>query len=379
MNDLEAAVQEGIVFLDHFSEMPDPRQAGKVVYPLNEILLLSFLAVLSGAETFTGIAEFGHSKLPLLRSFLPYANETPDHDRIGEIFSALDAEAFQRCFASWVSSITGIPSGVIAIDGKTSRRSGSKSKGKEAIHTVSAFGAQQRMVLGQVQTATKSNEITAIPALLEMLDIKGAVVTIDAMGCQRGIARKIVDKGGDYILALKGNQSALHDDVRTFVTEQKAKNFADTTITRHEETDGEHGRIVIRKTTVVHDIAWLQERHNWPGLAAVIIVESTTLIGDKTTQEARYYVTSSAETAEKHAMYVRQHWLVESMHWTLDCIFRDDDCRARTGHAAANFVTVKHIALNILKRHPAKISLTSKRLRAGWDEKFLLSCLSAAL
>jgi len=222
--------------------MPDHRQQGKVDYPLAEILLLCLLAVLAGAEAFTDIARFGEKKIELLRRFRPFRNGTPSHDHLGDIFATLDAKAFQRCFVAWVAAITKMPAEVIAIDGKTSRRSYQKKNSKEPIHIVSAFAARQRLVLGQVKVNEKSNEIVAIPALLDMMAIEGAVVTIDAMGCQRTIAKKIIDKKADFILALKGNQGALHEDVKVFVAEQKAKDFKDTTVSRHETVDGDHGR-----------------------------------------------------------------------------------------------------------------------------------------
>lgn len=370
----EGAVLESVVFLDHFSDLPDPRQLIKVIYPLDEILLLCLLAVVAGAETFTGIALFGKDKLDLLRRFRPFSNGTPDHDRLGEVFAALDPEQFQTCFVSWVASLTGIPEGVIAIDGKTSRRSGKKG-GTNPIHMVSAFAARQRLVLGQVKVAQKSNEIIAIPKLLDMLSIEGAIVTIDAMGCQREIARKIIDKRADYVLALKGNQGALRDDVELFAKEQKASNFKDTTVTQAEIVDGDHGRIVTRRTTVFHDIDWLQDRHNWPGLKAVVMVQSERDIDTNVEAETRFYITSSTDRADKLAEIVRHHWAVESMHWLMDCVFRDDECRVRTEHAPANFTTIKHMAHNLLRRHPAKLSMTSKRLKAGWNADFLATVI----
>src|SRR6202521_6136017 len=276
--------EESVVFLRYFDDLPDARQIGKVRYPLAELLLLCLLAVLAGAETFVDIALFGDKKLELLRRFRPFAEGTPSHDHLGDILATLDAEAFQRCFVAWVASLTGVAAEVIAIDGKTVRR----TKGAKApIHMVSAFAARQRLVLGQVKVADKSNEIVAIPKLLEMLEIRGAIVTIDAMGCQRDIAQKIVDKKADYVLALKGNQGSLREDVELFATEQRAAGFKDTTISRNETVDGDHGRIETRTTTVIHDVAWLQERHDWPALNGVVIVESTREIGDKVEQETR--------------------------------------------------------------------------------------------
>jgi predicted transposase YbfD/YdcC len=373
---VDEAILESVVFLDHFADLPDPRQFAKVIYPLDEILLLSLLAVVAGAETFTAIAQFGRKKLGLLRRFRPFANGTPDHDRLGEVFAALDPEVFQKCFVAWVAMLTGTPADVIAIDGKTSRRSYQKKGGLNPIHMVSAFAARQRLVLGQVKVAEKSNEIVAIPKLLDMLAIEGAIVTIDAMGCQREIASKIIDKKADYVLALKGNQGTLHEDVELFANEQKASNFKDATISQDTSVDGDHGRIETRRTTVFHNVGWLQERHNWPGLKAVVMVESEREIGAKVERETRFYITSSTEKADMLGTVVRRHWAVESMHWLMDCLFRDDECRVRTEHAPANFTTIKHMAHNLLRRHPAKLSMTTKRLTAAWDEHFLVSLIS---
>lgn len=368
------AFGEAVVFLKYFEDLPDVRQIGKVRYPLTEVLLLCLLGVLAGAETFVDIAVFGNKKRGLLRRFLPFANGTPSHDHLGDILATLDAEAFQRCFVTWVASLTGVAADVIAIDGKTVRR----SKGaKAAIHMVSAFAARQRLVLGQVKVAEKANEIVAIPKLLEMLAIEGAIVSIDAMGCQRAIAQKIIDKKADYVLALKGNQSTLREDVEVFVVEQKVNNFNDTAVSRHETVDADHGRIETRTTTVIHDVAWLQERHKWPGLKAVVVVDSTREIGDKIERETRFYITSLLLLAIQMGPIVRSHWAVEnSLHWVMDMVFRDDECRVRTEHAPANFTTIKHIATNLLRRDSSKHSLRARPKVAAWDDDFLASLIS---
>ena len=372
-----AALDETVVFLRHFKDLPDPRQQGKVSYPLDEILLLCLLAVLAGAECFTEIALFGVKKLDFLRRFRPFKDGTPAHDHLGDILAALDAEQFQRCFVAWVASLTGMPEGVIAIDGKTMRRSGNKRSGKAAIHLVSAFAARQRLVLGQVKVAEKSNEIIAIPKLLDMLAIEGAIVTIDAMGCQREIAKQIIDKKADYVLALKGNQGSLREDVELFAAEQKARGFADTTISQDTTIDGDHGRIETRTTTVIHDVEWLRERHNWPGLNAVVMLESSREVGGKTEQETRFYITSLVLLAHLLGPVVRSHWSVEnSLHWVMDMIFRDDECRVRTDHAPANFAAIKHMAQNLLRNAAGKSSLRSRRKAAGWDDNFLASLVA---
>ena len=367
---------ETVVFLNHFNDLRDPRQRGKIVYPLDEILLLTLLAVLAGADSFVEIARFGEKKRDLLHRFRPFRDGTPSHDHLGDIFAALDAEQFQRCFISWVASLIGVPEGVVAIDGKTVRRSGGKA-GKGAIHMVSAFAASQRLVLGQVKVAEKSNEIVAIPKLLDLLAVEGAIVTIDAMGCQRAIARKIVEKKADYIFGLKGNQGTLRDDVELLIAEQKAHGFADSKISRAETIDADNGRIETRVTTVIHDVEWLRKRHNWPGLNAIAIVESTRETKGKIERETRYYITSLVMLAHLLGPAIRSHWSIEnSLHWVMDMVFRDDECRVRTNHAPANFTTIKHMACNLLRRPASKDSMRVRRKVAGWNDDFLTSLIA---
>ncbi len=372
------ALGETLVFLEHFKDLSDPRQRGKVIYPLDEVLLLCLLAVLAGAETFVDIARFGQKKLALLRRFRPFRDGTPAHDHLGDIFAVLDAESFQRCFVSWVAKLTGVAAEVVAIDGKTLRRSYQEKGAKAPVHMISAFAARQRLVLGQIKVADKSNEIAAIPKLLDMLAIEGAIVTIDAMGCQRAIARKIIDKKADYVLALKGNQGTLHDDVELFAAEQKAAGFADAETSRHEEVDGDHGRIETRTTTVIHDVAWLQERHGWPGMRGLVMVESRREIGERVERERRFYITSLKLPAQQLGPIIRSHWAIEnSLHWVMDMVFRDDECRIRTDHAPANFTTLRHIAHNLIRKAPGKDSLRLRRKVAAWDDDFLASLIAA--
>ena len=367
------ALGEAVVFLSYFKCMPDHRQQAKVVYAMDEVLLLCLIAVLAGAETFVDIARFGEKKLVFLRRFRPFEAGTPAHDHLGDIFASLDAEAFQHCFVTWVASLTGVSGDVIAIDGKTLRRSGNKKKDAAGpIHMVSAFAARQRLVLGQVKVGEKSNEITAIPKLLNMMMIEGAIITIDAMGCQREIAKIITAKKADYVLALKGNQTSLCQDVELFAAEQKACGFKHTKISRDQTVDGDHGRIETRKTTAIHDVAWLQERHDWPGLKAVIMVESQRETAGKIASETRLYITSLVLPASALGPIVRSHWAVENgLHWVMDMVFRDDECRIRTGHAPANFTTIKHTASNLFHRDKSKDSLRLKRKTAAWDDDFL--------
>ncbi len=334
--------------------------------------------MLAGAETFVDIALFGQKKLALLRRFRPFRDGTPSHDHLGDILASLDAEQFQRCFVAWVASLTGTSTEVIAIDGKASRRANQKKGGKAPISMVSAFAARQCLVLGQVKVEEKSNEITAIPKLLEMMSIEGAIVTIDAMGCQRDIAQKIIDKKADYVLALKGNRGTLRDDVALFVAEQKPKAFADTKITRNETVDGDHGRIETRTTTVIHTVDWLNAAHHWPGLKSVIVIESLREIGDRVEKETRFYITSLVLAAQQIGPVVRSHWAIEnSLHWVMDMVFRDDECRVRTQHAPANFATLKHMAHNLTRKAPGKMSVRLRRKAAAWDDDYLVALLAA--
>ena len=299
-------------FLESFEGLEDPRQRAKVLYPLDEVLLLVLLGVISGCESWVEIARYGEKKRALLRRFRPFKDGTPSHDQLGDIFAVLDAGQFQTCFVAWVAGLTGSGPETIAIDGKTLRRAYQEGGAKAPIHMVSAWSSGQNMVLGQVKVAKKSNEITAIPKLLDMLTIKGAVVTIDAMGCQRGIAAKIIDKGADYVLSLKGNQGTLRDDVEEFFVEQKANEYNDCQPSRHQTLEKSHGRIEIRTVTVTSDIDWLKERHPWAGLASIVLVESCREIGARTEHESRFYITSLPASAERIALAIRGHWGIEN-------------------------------------------------------------------
>jgi predicted transposase YbfD/YdcC len=277
-----------------------------------------------------------------------------------------------------VAGITGRHPEVIAIDGKTAR--GSRPKGGKAkVHMLSAFCSAQKLVLGQTKVSEKSNEITAIPKLLAMLSLEGAVVTIDAMGCQREVAHSILERKADYILALKGNQTSLHEDVKLFVAEQKARDFKDCTATTHQTLDGDHGRIETRNVTVVGGIEWLAKRHEWPGLKSIAIVESIREIDGKERSETRLYITSLEAPATQVAAFIRSHWAIEnSLHWILDMTFREDESRVRTDSAPAIFAILRHITANLLRLAPGKESINLKRKSANWDEAFLKTVIQAA-
>jgi predicted transposase YbfD/YdcC len=376
MSNTGAPDSHSIDFLTHFSTLSDPRQQTKLLYPMAEVLLLTLCAVLSGANDWVAISAFGAKKLAFLRKFLPYSDGTPSHDQLGNIYAALDPTHFQACFMDWVASLNSTLSGVVAIDGKTSRRSLDKAGSKAAIHMISAWSSELNLTLAQRQVDGKSNEITAIPELLDLLTLKGAIVTIDAMGCQRDIAAKIIAKQADYVLALKGNQGALRKDTELFMKEQGAVGFADTTVTYHETVEKSHGRIETRKVTVCSDIEWLKARHNWPGLESIVVVQYCATLQDKTRSETRFYISSMTCDAETHAKAIRDHWGIENgLHWVMDMVFRDDECRIRKGNAPANFTTIKHAASNMLRSVKGNQSLRLKRHLAAWDEDFLFQII----
>jgi len=375
----ERAFDQVVDWLEHFEPLEDPRQSGKVLYPLDEVLLLCLLAVLAGAEGWVEVSQFGKKKLEFLRRFRPFEKGSPSHDALGELFAVLDAEQFQGCFIAWVASLTKLGADIVAIDGKTLRRSYQQGGCKAPIHMISAWASRQRLVLGQIKVAEKSNEITAIPDLLDLLVVKGATVTIDAMGCQKEIAAKIIEKQADYVLALKGNQGTLRADVEVFFDEQKACGFKEVVISHHETLEKSHGRIETRTYTAVDDIEWLKERHDWKGLSSIVMVESIReIIGGKTETETRFYISSLKADAHRQGEAIRNHWGVEnSHHWVMDMIFRDDECRIRKDHAPANFATIKHIASNLMRRAAGKHSMRLKRRLAAWDDAYLASLIAA--
>jgi predicted transposase YbfD/YdcC len=359
--------------LDHFAALEDPRQRAKVLHPLPEILLLLLAATLAGADDFVEIGLWGMENLAFLRRLLAYRHGVPSHDTLGEVIAALDPELFKGCFTAWAEGLREAEPGLVAIDGKTSRRTHDRGKGREPLHLVSAWASRQRLVLGQEAVGGKPNEIAAIPLLLERLALGGALVTIDAIGAQNAIAATILRRGGDYLLALKANRPATLKDVEAF--------FADPppgTIETHAATDGEHGRIEVRRHAVCHDVTWMfSARHypgepTFPGLAMIGMVESTTQRGGKTSRERRYYLSSAKLDAATFARAARGHWGIENrLHWVLDVVFKDDLARLRTGHGPENMAVVRHTAVNLLRQAEPTGSLKNRRKRAGWNTAYL--------
>ena len=355
-----------------FEEIEDPRSGNAIRHGFSELLMIALCAVLCGGESCVDMADFTEEKEDFLREFLPLNNGLPSHDTFSRLFRALEPEQFRRCFQAFMAQFTQACQGVIAIDGKVLRRSFDTASAKSCLHMVSAWGCEQRLVLGQIATDEKSNEITAVPKLLEMLSLTGCVVTVDALNCQRTIAAQIVDQGGDYALALKGNQGTLHDDVRRFLEDP-----ASPMTTAEPTVDGDHGRIETRIASVSTDIEWLQNHHQWPGLAAIGKIDRIRETKTKTTTETAYYLLSMPMTPERFGQIVRAHWGVEnSLHWVLDVIMNEDQARNRLDNGPNNLAVLRHMALNILNAKKSKISNRRKIKRAGWNNAFLADLLA---
>jgi predicted transposase YbfD/YdcC len=356
----------------HFADLTDPRVERTRDHRLVDIITIALCAVLCGADDWVAIETFGRAKEPWLRSFLALPGGIPSHDTFGRVFARLDPAEFRACFLAWVQAVAGPPTtaGVVAIDGKTSRRSHDRGRGKGALHLVSAWASTSSLVLGQVATDQKSNEITAIPTLLRLLALEGGTVTIDAMGCQTAIAAQVVAQGADYVLALKDNQPSLHERARLAFQDARAgRTTGPTELDQDRTVDKGHGRIEQRRCWALGGpdyLAYLDPTGAWPGLRSVVLIESTRRTEAGVSVEDRYYLTSLAPDAARIGRAIRQHWGIENrLHWVLDLAFGDDDSRFRAGAGPENFAIVRHFALNLLRRDPGRASIAKKRFRAA--------------
>lgn len=366
-----------VSFFDVIRSIPEQRIVGMVTYPLDEILLVSFVGVLCGGDDWEIIEDMNRANLEWLRQFLPYKNGVPPAQTCRRVFSLLPANLLEKGFATWVSSLQKVARGVVAVDGKTLRGSKKNADGDGALHLLSAYACEAGLVIGQRAVDGKSNEITAIPELLEMLAIKGAIISIDAMGTQKAIAEKIIEKGADYMLALKGNQGNLHADIKEFFTDSELIKSCLT----HQTTDGGHGRIEERKILTTSDIEWLKNRHpDWKNLTSIaaITAKTTSKKTGSISAETRFYISSLPANPVEILAVTRSHWAIENnLHWQLDVSFNEDKCRVRKDFEPQNLAIIRHAVINILKQDKSKISIKRKRLKALMNKDFrtnLLAC-----
>jgi predicted transposase YbfD/YdcC len=372
-----------LTLAEHFAALDDPRVERTKLHPLLSIVVIAICAVIAGAESWDDIEEFGVIRADWFASFLDLPHGIPSHDTFNRVFTALDPVQFRTCFLHWMQAVAAVlPAQVIAIDGKAVRGSHDRGEGKQVIHLVSAWASANRVVLAQVKVDEKSNEITALPDLLRCLALAGCMVTIDAMGCQRAIAQQILDQEGSYVLALKENQRTLHADVQLSFATAQADDFAGIRHDAAEAIETGHGRIETRHAWVLDDpavLAWLQERHAWPGLQAIGLVRGERRIGTECTIEDRYYLLARPLSARAFGDAVRSHWGIENqVHYVLDVTFHEDQSRIRAGYAAENFAVLRHIALNLLRQQTVKRkSIKGRRLKAAWDTDFLLRVLTS--
>lgn len=354
-------------FCAAFEGLEDPRSGNRLEHDLLEILFIALCASLCGSESCVDMADFAEAKEDVLREVLRLEGGTPSHDTFSRIFRLLDPAAFHAAFQRFMADFAAARGDVVAVDGKSLRRSFDRAAGSSPLHLVSAWASEERLVLGQVKVAADGNEITALPALLRLLSLEGTTVTVDAMHCQRDAARLIVDAGGSYVMALKSNQPALYEDVRLLMDDPAAP--ADEAA---ETVDGDHGRIETRRAEVIGDVAWLAEAHDWPGLGCVGKITATRESNGRSVTAVRYYLASRPLAAAELNSLARGHWGIEnSLHWVLDVVMNEDQARARKDNAPENLALMRRLAINIIKRNKDKGSNRLKFKRAGWDDRFL--------
>jgi len=372
----EKVLQLSSSFVENFDSIDDPRRQAGLRHPLINVLFIAICSIICGADDWYAIERFGKAKKSWFEKYLDLKHGIPSHDTFGDVFSVLDSEQFAEAFTEWMQMIATI-SDVIALDGKVVRRSFDKSLGKSAIHVVSAWSKANHLILGQVKVDDKSNEITAIPALLRLLAIKGALITIDAMGCQTEIASQIIDQQGNYLLAVKNNQKNLYEDIEHLFKHSKPENFESEQFDKAQTVSKGHGRVEIRTCHVISDPTWLAHlrgRKLWKNLTSIVKVESERRVnGKKGSRESRFYICSQQLSALEMLNAVRAHWGVENnVHWILDVVFNEDSHRARIGNSAENMSIMRRLAINMLNQEKSrKDSLKGKRQIAGWDESYL--------
>jgi predicted transposase YbfD/YdcC len=371
----------------HFAQVPDPRINRRKEHDLIDILVIAVCTLLCAGETFNDMEDFGNAKLDWFQTFLNLRNGIPSHDTFNRVFAALDPKQFLDCFLRWTQSLREVvPQEIVALDGKALRRA--LNQGQSVKYVVSAWAESNGLVLGQLQVADKSNEITAVPELLRVLELSGCIVTLDAMGCQKKIAQEIIEADADYVLALKGNQETVHEEVKSFLDaillEQQSPRLQGAKLSRAaaalaslETVEKDHGRLETRRYYQSDHLDWFADRPKWEGLKSVGMVESHREVAGRTTVERRYYLASLPLGVETFARAVRSHWGVENkVHWIMDVCFREDQSRARAGYAAENLATLRRLALNLLKREKTKKrGIRGKQLNASWDHAYLLRLL----